>query len=238
MAGSRREGRALTLTGATLGLVAAAGFALILVVGAEPPERSLASLAFPLVWAMPALLALLSLRSRPVLLVPATVVSVPLALTAFSGVTLVLLVPAVFYALAYRRRRPSPTTPARTALAVMAPVLATAGAVVVLLAHPDPLCWSYVEDRGGDRTYTTADSNDCGQEMGGGRIPTTQDVAVPPANPDLVIGPGTQVVASGGGSTSDTVTPAEAAGAAGLLAAGLAVAWTAGARRQPHDTPG
>ncbi|MGI8759612.1 MAG: hypothetical protein ACR2K0_09945 [Acidimicrobiales bacterium] len=75
----------------------------------------------------PALLALLSLWERPVLLVPAAVVSFLLSFTALSGVTLVLVIPAICYGVAYHRRRFYPSTLTRPLLAVVLPVLACGG---------------------------------------------------------------------------------------------------------------
>lgn len=217
-----RTWRRLTVAGVVVGLMAATAFGVVIFLGSAPPEGSFEAVGFPLLWAMPALLALLSLWERPVLLVPAAVLSFLLSFSALSGVTLVLLIPTVCYVLAYRRRRYYPPTLTRPLLAVLLPVLACAGALIALVARPDPVCWTYLEDAGGTRTYsrTGCDETD-------GMSPS---MTVSPPTADRGSGSGSGVVApgaSGGGSTSDTVTLLEAAASATLLAAGLAAGWVA-----------
>ncbi|MDQ3306337.1 MAG: hypothetical protein M3535_10265 [Actinomycetota bacterium] len=209
--------------GATLGLVAAAGFGVIIFINSVPPERSFEPLGFPLVWSMPALLALLSLRSRPVLLLPAGVLSVFLAVTALSGVTLVLLVPMGFYVAAYRRQRWYPSTLVRPLLAMVIPVVAAGVAVVALMANPDPVCWSYVEGGDGQRAYTRTPCQQMSERAPAMAVP-------PPADDDSGSASGSGSVfggsaAAGGGSTSDTVTLLEAATSAALVAGGLTAVW-------------
>lgn len=228
MPSADRSGRRLTLIGAVLGLVAATAFGVAIFFGSTPPERSFEPLGFPLLWAAPALLALLSLWERPVLLVPAAVVSFLLSFTALSGVTLVLVIPAICYGVAYHRRRFYPSTLARPLLAVVLPVLAFGGALVALVAQSDPVCWNYTEDDRGDRTYTRTD---CGSNAEVSSPATTLDSQtgselVPPPGAAESTGPG-DGVRSGGGSTSDTVTGAETAASAALIAAGLAAGWAA-----------
>lgn len=194
------------MAAAVLGLLLAAGFLALLYAGADPPQRAhdLRWVTFPLVLAMPAVLALLSLPSRSLLLVPAAVLGLVLAFASFSGVTLVLLVPAVLSLSAYRRRR-EPAVPLRTALVLAVPLLAGIGAFAVMLVHPDPLCWSWVEDRSGHRSYQVDRDAACMGESGtmsGGSV-------------------GELGQATGFGGTSDTVSALEAGASAALVAGGL-----------------
>lgn len=230
-AARERAGKRLTLVGAALGLLAATAFGVAIFLGSTPPERSFEALGFPLLWAAPALLALLSLWERPVLLVPAAVVSFLLSFTALSGVTLVLVIPAICYGVAYHRRRFYPSTLARPLLAVVLPVLACGGAVVALVTRPDPVCWTYTEDAG-DRIYTrTACGSNAEASLPATTLATTRDSGtgsglVPPPRSGESTGAG-DGVRSGGGSTSDTVSAAEAGASAVLIATGLGSGWIA-----------
>lgn len=210
MGGSReRAGKRLTLVGAVLGLLAAAGLGVLFLVGGTFPVTGAGELSFPLLWAMPALLALLSLRERPVLLLPAAVLGFPLAFTVLSWLILVLLVPAICYGVAYDLRRSRPSTGSRSLLAVVLPVLVGAGAFVTLLAGTESICFNYREDATGERTYR--------------EVPCLEDGDL--VDPMVTDGPDDRVTGAIG-STS-TVTPAAAAVGAGLIAAGLASGWAA-----------
>lgn len=197
----------LTLIAAGLGLVFVAALAGLMVFGGDSPSpvSDLWPLSFFLLWATPALVALLSVRSRPVLLVPAAVLSFFLS---FLSLARVLLVPTVLYVIAYRRRPWPPVRLVPALLAVVMPVVFTAAALVVLLIGPDPVCWAWVEDRRGERTYSVEAGDGCD-----------------PGRPQLLVGPPEEPRASGGGATSDVVTPGEAAASAGLIATGLAGGW-------------
>ncbi len=227
---AERSGRRLTRVGAVLGLVAATAFGMAIFLGSTPPERSFEPLGFPLLWSAPALLALLSLRERPVLLVPAAVASFLLSFTALSGATLVLVIPAICYGVAYHRRRHYPLTLTRPLLAVVLPVLACAGALVALVARPDPVCWTSTEDATENRTYTrTACGSNAEMSFPATTLPTERDAGTgsglePPPGSTESIGAGDEV-RSGGGSTSDTVTATEASASAALIATGLASGW-------------
>lgn len=201
-------GRRLTVVGVGLGVLVPAGLAGLFYVGSVPPQRGLDQLSFPLVWAMPAMLAALSLPSRPFLLVPATVSGFLSAVAPFLWMSLVFLVPAVLYWLAYGLRGPQPVAPGRAVAAVLVPVLAGVGAFFVLMAHPDPLCWDWSEDPSGERNYTTVRGEDCATNPGRGIDP-------------VLVEPGTETPQAGRGGTSDTVSTPEAAASAALVAAGL-----------------
>ncbi|MBW3547254.1 MAG: hypothetical protein KY452_03830 [Actinobacteria bacterium] len=203
-----RAGRRLTLVGIGLGVLVPAGLAALSYVNTVPPHRGLGVLSFPLVWAMPAMLAALSLPSRPFLLVPATVLGFLSAFTPFLLMSVAFLVPAVLYWLAYSLRGPQPMAHSRAVAAVLVPVLAGAGAFFVLMAHPDPLCWDWREDPSGERTYTTVRGEACATNPSRGIDP-------------VLVEPGTENRQTGRGGTSDTVSAPEAAASAALVVAGL-----------------
>lgn len=203
-----RTGRRLTVVGVGLGVLVPAGLAALFYVNSVPPHRGLGDLSFPLVWAMPAMLAALSLPSRHYLLVPATVLGLLSAFTPFLLMSLVFLVPAVLYWLAYSLRGPQPVAPGRAVAAVLVPALAGVGAFFLLMAHPDPLCWDWSEDPSGDRTYTTVRGEACATNRSRGIDP-------------VLVEPGTEDPQTGRGGASDTVSAVEAAASAGLVAAGL-----------------
>jgi hypothetical protein len=210
MGGSReRAGKRLTLVGAVLGLVAAAGLGVLFLVGGTFPVTGAGELSLPLLWAMPAFLALLSLRERPVLLLPAAVLGFPLAFTVISWLILVLLVPAICYGVAYDLRRSRPSTGSRSLLAVVLPVLAGAGAFVALLVGTDSICFNHRENDTGERTYREVPCLEDGDRV------------------DPVVADGPDDRAAGAIGSTSTVTPAAAAASAGLIATGLASGWTA-----------
>ena len=191
-----------------LGILVPAGLAVLSYVNSVPPDRGLGELSFPLVWAMPAMLAALSLPSRPFLLVPATVLGFLSVVTTYSWIALTFLVLAVLYWLAYSLRGPQPMPHSWAAAAVLVPVLAGVGAFFVLTAHPDPLCWDWSEHPSGNRTYTTVRGEACSTNPGRGIDP-------------VLVEPGTENPQTGRGGASDTVSAVEAAASAALVAAGL-----------------
>lgn len=230
---SDRSGRRLTVAGVVLGLVAATGFGLLIQINATPPERGLESLSFPLLWAMPGLLGTLSLRARPVLLIPAAALGVLLSLTSFSGVTLVLIIPAVCFIFAYRRRTDVRVSVFRSSLALFLPMAATGSALVILLTGPDPACWTYLEHATGEQTYTEVTCDEGPLASGSATTPAQPGTDTgsgsgsgSPPPPTGSTGSESAVVSSGGGSTSDTITAFEALATAALATTGLGAAWT------------
>lgn len=136
-------------------LVVAAGVVLgaMPFVGGDPPERglegALGAAALGAVVAAPGVLALLALRERPGLLLPAATALLPLAFSSFSGVTLPLLVPAVMLFVAYRRRSSTHRAARGRAVLATASVLAfLLAAVVALFLHDDPRQWSSADGGG------------------------------------------------------------------------------------------
>lgn len=164
---------------AALLVLAGLGVAAIRYAGASPaddgPEGVLGALALGAPVVATGVLALLALRDRAVLLLPAAIVLVPLSFLSFALVTLPLLIPAGMLVAAHGRRARLEVLPAgRAALTFGAVVALLIAAVVVLFVHQDP------------RSYTT---------------PT------------------------GGGSTSDVITAAEAAVSLVLTTASVVSGW-------------
>lgn len=126
------------------GLVIAAGVAIAILrfFGGSPPEQNMeaavGATVFGAVIATPGVLALLSLRQRPALVLPAALVLIPLSFLSFSLVTLPLLIPAVLLMRSFVR-----TTQTGSALRVFAtglfvPGLLLGAVFVLLFAHKDP----------------------------------------------------------------------------------------------------
>jgi hypothetical protein len=140
-------------------LLLALGFTALRVAGTPPPLQALewpGELVMALVYALPALLGLLALAGRPAALLAAGVLSVPLAFTALSGISLVLLVPAALDVVGYARWRPRPPLrlPALGLLAAIV-VLGTAALPVLVSAGDDTAyCWAATVDLDGHRTYS------------------------------------------------------------------------------------
>lgn len=159
MSTTRRRPAAL-LVGVWIHLLLAVGFAAIRFANTPPPLRAVewpGNLAMALVYALPALLALLALAGRAAALLAAAVLSVPLAFTALSGVSLLLLVPAALYAVAYLRWKRRPALALATVGLVAAVALLGVAAFAALLAEPgsdDTLfCWSATTGPDGATSY-------------------------------------------------------------------------------------
>ncbi len=101
-------------------------------------------------------LALLAIRERAVLLLPAAVVLVPMSFLSFSLVTLPLLAPALMLSIGYRRRSHGESTwGARAALTLWLVVLLLIAAVAALLVHQDPREYSTPTGSGGTSDIIT-----------------------------------------------------------------------------------
>jgi hypothetical protein len=132
-------GIATIMLGVALGIVAG--------VGASPADPLLGSVALGAVVAAPGLLALLGLRHRAVLWLPAAMAALPLSFLSFAGLTLPLLVLAVILVVAWIRH------PGSYAGFLVHPVVVTSLVVVLLIAaalalfvHEDPASWTTETD--------------------------------------------------------------------------------------------
>ena len=124
-------------------VLAGVGLGVLRYAGASAPEdgveRVAGAVALASVVAVVGLLVVLARADRPVLLLPAAVVLVPLSLLSFAGVTLPLLVPVVVLGVAYRRRSADNTVAGWRAVLIVSLVLVLVVlATVALFVHPDP----------------------------------------------------------------------------------------------------
>ncbi len=194
----------MVVAGSLIGLAFAAfGFSMrVFGDSGEPPKTAadwLGEVAFFAVYAAPSVLALLALRGRRSVLLSAAVLSTLLSWTAFSGVTLVLLVPATAYALAYLRLRG--WNDAGPVAWMVVAVAAGYAAFWALFAHEDMYCWQYVVRADGTTTHTMVSEQ---QAMSGQTIGT--------------------VVREAGGGCDDRITPVESIASLSLV--GLAIVGT------------
>lgn len=159
-------------------------------------------LAIAALYLMPAVLAALSLRARPSLLLAAATTSGVLAVAGFSLHSVVFLPVAAVYVLAYTRVGPSHGS-AHLVPVVLCPVLAMA-AFAMLFVHADPAC--YTRHASGTVTFDRSPGD---VTHGSGSVAAGSDVVE-------------------SGCTGDTVTAAEATASVALsglaLAAGLGFA--------------
>jgi hypothetical protein len=124
-------------------VLAGVGLAVLRFSGGTPAEDGLegaaGSFALGAVVMATGVLAALALRDRPVLLLPAAIVLVPLSFLSFAFVTAPLLAPAVLLCIGYARRSRRHPLPAwRVALAVVVVFASLIGAVAALVVHQDP----------------------------------------------------------------------------------------------------
>ena len=141
-------------------VLAGLGLAAIRFVGASPAEDgfegALGSLALGTPVVATGVLALLAIRERAVLLLPAAVVLVPMSFLSFALVTLPLLVPAVMLSIGYRRRsRAESMSGARAAVTLWVVVLFVIAAVGALLVHHDPREYTTPTGSGGTSDIIT-----------------------------------------------------------------------------------
>lgn len=188
----------LVLLGAVLGLVAAVGLGLVKFVNSGPLRylELVGTLGLTLVYASPALLALLSLRGREVLLIPAIALGAVASVSAFSGVTLVLLVPTALWTVAYVRHLRSRHRPrVSNVLVGVLTVAVMVASFFVLFLSDDPVCWKVDSDGGVSRVA----------DAGSGH--------------ELTIGGDENVVSAG--CSSDAIVAWEGVLAAGMVGLGL-----------------
>jgi hypothetical protein len=202
--------------GIVLNALVAVAFGALRLLAEAPPLRAVAwpgAVGLAAAYAVPAALATVALRGRrPAALLAAGLLGLPLAFSAMSGVSLVLLVPAACYLAGYAAWAPRPR-PRLGAGAVAGIALAAAVGIVPLVLLVGSLggargyCYSWTEDLAGHRTYTQArPDGGNGLEEGAGSEP---------------LRPGQQ--AAGSGCTSDLVRPGQAALAVATAAAAVAV---------------
>jgi hypothetical protein len=128
-------GVAAVLLGVALGVVAGAN--------ASPADPVLGSAALGALVAAPGALALLGLRDRAGLWLPAGLAALPLAFLSFAGLTLPLLPSAVVFVVAWVRH-PGSHAGSVVHLGAVAPlvVILLFGAAVALFMSDDPASWT------------------------------------------------------------------------------------------------
>jgi hypothetical protein len=128
-------GAAAVLLGVAIGVVAAAG--------AEPVDPVLGLAALGALVAAPGALALLGLRGRASLWLPAGLAAFPLAFVSFAGLTLPLLPLAVIFVMAWIRH-PDSHAGSVVHSGVVTPlvVVLLLGAAVALFVSDDPASWT------------------------------------------------------------------------------------------------
>jgi hypothetical protein len=202
--------------GVVLNALMAVAFGALRLLAEAPPLRAVAwpgAVGLAVAYAVPAALATVALRGRrPAALLAAGLLGLPLAFSAMSGVSLVLLVPAACYLAGYAAWAPRPRPRLGAAAAAGIAVAAAVGIVPLVLlvgslGGARGYCYSWTEDLAGRRTYTQArPDRGNGLEEGAGSEP---------------LRPGQR--AAGSGCTSDLVRPGQAALAVATAAAAVAV---------------
>jgi len=190
------------VVGIGLSFALAVAMATLRSVNAEPIEQSAevpGNVAFAVVFAVPALLALLGLRGRPALLVAAGVLDLGLAfVTLMSLVGLVFVVPGVLFFVAAGQMQGG--WPARSIAAALVAVILGTAAFVALFARDDPICWAT-------------------NSMTGETVRLDADRFVNGASISIDAPPGTNEA----GCSSDSISTSEAVAAIALVATLLGV---------------
>jgi hypothetical protein len=190
-------------------------FSLAVVVGvlrtvnAEPVERSAevaGNIAFSVVFAAPAMIALLGLRDRSPLLVAAGALDLGLALlTLISLIGIIFVVPGVMFFVAAGQMRGAGGSRLRSLAAVLLAVLLGGVAFFALFAREDPVCWA--------RNATTGESYRLNPER------FVHGTSISMDSRDLPAG------ATESGCSSDSISGGEAIVAIAMVSTMLAVLW-------------
>jgi hypothetical protein len=202
--------------GVVLNALVAVAFGALRLLAEAPPLRAVAwpgAVGLAAAYAVPAALGTVALRGRrPAALLAAGLLGLPLAFSAMSGVSLVLLVPAACYLAGYAAWAPRPRPRLGAGAAAGIAVAAAVGIVPLVLlvgslGGARGYCYSWTEDLAGRRTYSQArpDGGNGLEERAGSE----------PLRPGLR--------AAGSGCTSDLVRPVQAALAVATAAAAVAV---------------
>lgn len=214
-------GSRIALIAIVLSFALAGAVGVLRTVNAEPVERAAevaGNVAFAIVFAAPALLALLGLRHRPSLLIAAGALDLGLAFVLLiSFIGLVFVPPAVMFFIAARRMRGAGPGPARSIAAVIVAVMLGAVAFFALFAREDPVCWA--------RNPATGESFRLNADrfVHGGSI-SIDSRDLPPG-------------ATEAGCSSDSISPAEAFAGTAVVAAMLGAVWVLSKPPEPRVRP-
>jgi hypothetical protein len=188
---------------------------------AEPVERAAevaGNVAFTIVFAAPALLALLGLRDRPSLLVAAGALDLGLAFVSLiSFIGLVFVPPGVMFFVAAGRMRGAGAGPRRSIAAVIVAVMLGSVAFFALFAREDPVCWA--------RNPATGESFrlDADRFVHGAYI-SMDSRDLPPG-------------ATEAGCSSDSISTAEAIAGTAVVVAMLGAVWVLSKPPEPRVRP-
>lgn len=199
----------IAVVGIVLSLVLAVGIGILRTANAEPVERGVevaGNIAFAIVFAAPALLALLGLRGRPSLFVAAGVLDLVLTfVTLISFIGLVFVPPAAMFFVAAGQVRGDGASLTRSIATVLVALLGGTEAFFAMFAQENPVCWA--------RNLSTGETFrlDASKFVHGSSISMDSR--------DLPAG------ATESGCSSDTISTREALAATAVVAATLGTAW-------------
>lgn len=214
--------RRMVFPAALVGIVLAASLGVVRFVNGEPAVRTadwFGTLAFAVLIAAPAVLALLGLRGRPALILAGGALGIFLAaIGAVSLFSLALIVPSVVFLVGSTQLDGGWSGAPRTVAAVLLSLMLGWGALMVLFVQDNPICWAQVSRDGGS-TYV--------------RLPAERFVrgnSITMSSDDLPRG------TTESGCAGDSIAPLEAVSSLALTAIMLGGAWTLGTPRSSHDS--
>ena len=215
----------IAIVAIVLSFALAVAVGILRTVNAEPVEWAAevaGNVAFAVVFAAPALLALLGLRGRPSLLVAAGALDLGLAFVTLISLGLVFVPPGVMFFVAARQMRGAGVGLLRSIAAVLVAIIVGAVAFFALFAREDPICWA--------RNPTTGESF----RLDPDRFVHGSSISMD--SRDLPSG------ATESGCTTDSISTAEAIAGISVVAAMLGAVWVLSkppvARATPAATMG
>jgi hypothetical protein len=210
----------IAIVAIVLSFALAVAVGILRTVNAEPVERAAevaGNVAFAVVFAAPALLALLGLRGRPSLLVAAGALDLGLAFVTLISLGLVFVPPGVMFFVAARQMRGAGVGLWRSIAAVLVAVIVGAVAFFALFAREDPICWA--------RNPTTGESF----RLDPDRFVHGSSISMDSRN--LPSG------ATESGCTTDSISTSEAIAGISVVAAMLGAVWVLSKPPVPRATP-
>jgi hypothetical protein len=210
----------IAVVGIVLSLALAVAVGILRTVNAEPVERAAevaGNVAFAVVFAAPALLALLGLRDRPSLLVAAGALDLVLAfVTLISLIGLVFVAPGVMFFVAAGQMRAG-GSPSRSIAPVLVALLLGTVAFFTLFVREDPVCWA--------RNPTTGESF----RLNPARF--VHGASISMDSRDLPPG------ATESGCSSDSISTSEAIAGIAVVAVMLGAVWMLSKPPEPRTRP-
>jgi hypothetical protein len=210
----------IAIVAIVLSFALAVAVGILRTVNAEHVERAAevaGHVAFAVVFAAPALLALLGLRGRPSLLVAAGALDLGLAFVTLISLGLVFVPPGVMFFVAARQMRGADVGLWRSIAAVLVAVIVGGVAFFALFAREDPICWA--------RNPTTGESF----RLDPDRFVHGSSISMD--SRDLPSG------ATESGCTTDSISTSEAIAGISVVAAMLGAVWVLSKPLVPRATP-